>query len=253
MTNPDPNTAPYYELPLLGFDTETDGVNPLENHVITCNITYDFIDGRPNESNDWILKPQGEIPEGASDVHGITTEYAQEHGREPSEALYYIHEHLWAWESSGCPLVAFNAAYDCTILDAEWRRHGIQSKVKFDRVIDPFVIDKKAFPYRKGKRTLSRLAEVYMLTLDNAHSADADVLATLQLARKLPKAVKGLDLSLPLDSLHMQQVLWKAEQSKSLQDYFRSKEPDKEKKKLIVVNGDWPVQFEKTDEEEETN
>lgn len=238
------SVTPFQNLPLLGFDTETTGVNIKEDRVITCNITYSLTDGVFNP-NDWILQPSIDIPQGASDVHGITTEFAREYGQEPREALQEIHDHLAAWESYGLPLVAYNAAYDCSILTYEWARHGIKSVVRFNRVIDPFVLDKQAYPYRKGSRKLTRLAEIYGVDLgDAAHAADADVMATLQVARLMPHAFPKdkIDLDMPLDRLHAHQVLWKYEQAQSLQEYFRKKEKDDS----IIVNGEWPVIYGET-------
>lgn len=245
MTNPNPHLAPYYELPLLGFDTETDGIDVKNNHIITCNLTYSKLDGSFTPF-DWILKPVQDIPQEASDVHGITTEYALEHGQEPREALQAIHDHLVRWERFGLPLVAFNAAYDCSILTYEWARHGIESRVRFNRVVDPFVLDKHAAPFRSGGRKLTRLAEIYGVELgEAAHAADADVKATLELARLMPHAYekKTLDLDMPLDRLHAHQVIWKYEQAMGLQKYFRSKETDKAKREAIIVNGEWPVMY----------
>lgn len=246
--NPNPNTSPYYNLPLLGFDTETTGVDVKNNRVITCNLTYNTLDGNFTPY-DWLLKPTEDIPEDASNVHGITTEYATEHGQDPREGLQQIHDHLARWESYGCPLVAYNAAYDCSILTYEWARHGITSQVRFNRVVDPFVLDKQAAPYRKGGRKLTRLAEVYGVDLgDAAHAADADVKAVLEIARLMPHAFdkKKLDLDMPLDRLHAHQVIWKHQQAASLQEYFRSKEEDKSKRDSIIVNGEWPVIYGET-------
>jgi len=244
VTNPDPNTTPYYQLPLLGFDTETDGVDVKNSHVITCNITYSFLDGT-YQKNDWLLKPIVEIPQGASDVHGITTVYATENGMDPKEALQHIHDHLYSWESYGLPLVAFNAQYDCSLLHYEWIRHGIERKVKFNRVIDPFVLDKKVHPYRKkGTGTLTALAQYYMVDLDNAHSADADVMATLGIARHMPHAFERekLDLMQPVDKLHELQVQLKSEQAASFQKYLREKKGEKD----AIINGEWPVIYGET-------
>lgn len=245
MVDLDPNTTPYYQLPLLGFDTETDGVDVKNNHIITCNITYSMLDAS-FVKNDWLIKPQAPIPQGASDVHGITTEYAQTYGMEPREALQSIHDHLAAWQAHGLPIVAYNAAYDCSILTYEWARHGIESQVRFDRVIDPFVLDRVAFPYRKGTgaRKLGKIAEFYGVDLENAHAADADVEAVLWIARLMPRFFprEKLDLMVDVDTLHARQVEWKSQQAAELQKYFRGKGGKPE----AIVNGEWPVIYGET-------
>ena len=185
--------------PLLGFDTETTGVDPETDRLVTAALVL-RADGRTT-TRGWLVDPGVEIPAGASAVHGITTEHARTHGRPPAEALEEIAEELARAVVAGIPVVAFNAPFDLTLLDRELRRHGLRPLTErlagatrdgvegtADRppvrdfpVLDPLVLDRAVDRYRRGKRTLGVLCELYGLDTDPAtlHTAAADVVATL--------------------------------------------------------------------------
>ena len=88
----------------------------------------------------------------------------QAEGRPAAEVVREIVEKLAAEVARGVPVVAFNARYDLTMLDREARRHGIAPLTERGHellVIDPLIIDKQLDKYRKGKRTLTAVCEVY--------------------------------------------------------------------------------------------
>ena len=74
------------ELPIIGFDTETTGIRPDQDRLVTCSIVEVLPGGTINKSY-WLADPGVEIPERASAVHGITTAQAREHGRPVAEVL----------------------------------------------------------------------------------------------------------------------------------------------------------------------
>lgn len=225
-------TIPFYKSPLLTLDTETTGIDPLTDRVVTCNITYDYVDGTPPKVYDWLINPGVEIPQGASDVHGITNEIAKEYGQDPKIALENIKDHLEIWNDAKLPIVIYNARFDCSILLSEFSRYNIHYSHDFPCIIDPLVLDKALDKYRKGKRTLTASSEVYGVELDNAHSADADSMASVKIARAIGEK---FHIDAPWDEVHNQQRIWAEEQAASLQEYFRkSKDPN------AIVRGDWP-------------
>jgi DNA polymerase-3 subunit epsilon len=228
-------TQPYYEGPLLSLDTETTGTDPFTCSIVTCNMTYD-IPGEEPKIYDWLINPGVGIPEGASAVHGVTDEIAQQHGMDPIIGLTNIAEHLIAWSKYDLPIVVYNAPYDLTLLLAEFTRYSIEFDCDFNRVIDPLVLDKALDKYRKGKRQLALVAEHYGVVLNNAHSADADSMASVQIARAIGKKYK---LNMPVEEIHEKQKEFKKEQSESLQAYFRKSKNDPS----IIINSDWPVQL----------
>lgn len=229
-------TTPFYELPLLSLDTETTGVDPWTCSVVTCNMTYDTPGQEPYVC-DWLINPGVGIPEGASDVHGVTDEIAQKYGMPAEIGLASIAEHLNLWSDRGLPIVVYNASYDLTLLRTEFDRYGINCRNRFDRVIDPFVLDKQINKFVKGKgqRQLTPTAARYGIVLDNAHSADADSKATVMLARAIGKKYKIDD---PVEDIHAKQVEFKREQALDLQKYFRKSKNDDS----IIINTEWPYQ-----------
>lgn len=227
-------TIPFYELPLLSLDTETTGVDPWTCSVVTCNMTYDT-PGQEPYICDWLINPGVGIPEGAAAVHGITDEIAQTHGMPAEIGLASIAEHLNLWSDRGLPIVVYNASYDLTLLRCEFDRYGIDCRNDFSLVIDPLVLDKQLDKFRKGKRQLTVTAAHYGITLDNAHSADADSKASVAVARAIGKKYK---INSPVSEVHAKQIEFKKEQSVSLQAYFRKSKNDD----TIIINGEWPYQ-----------
>ena len=57
----------------IAFDTETTGVDTAEDRIVTAAAVL-FRDGEPQETRSWLIKVDVEIPERASEVHGITNE-----------------------------------------------------------------------------------------------------------------------------------------------------------------------------------
>lgn len=106
------------------------------------------------------------------------------------------------------PLVAFNARFDLEILEHELRRHQLPSLTErvsggVRPVIDPLVLDRAVDRYRKGKRTLGDLMDVYGIHEApdaDLHTAEVDVVATLDVlgalahahARALPDSLEEL-------------------------------------------------------------
>lgn len=210
----------------MGFDLETTGPDPETALIVTACVVVD-VPGAAPVAMDWLVNPGVDIPADATAVHGITTEHAREHGQPARAAVSRILEVL---RSQASPLVAFNAAYDFTVMDREARRHGF-GPLDPDVVVDPYVLDKQLDRYRRGKRTLTVMCEHYGVELTDAHNAGADALAAVGLVRAM-----GRRAAFPAtEVLHASQVGWRADQCASLADYFaRQGKPQ-------VVRGEWPV------------
>ena len=185
-----PATGPAWPFgPLLGFDTETTGVNPSQDRLVTAALirrTERPIGGDRQQSvTTWLADPGVEIPEAASAVHGVTTERARAEGRPVAEVLAEVSDLLVTAMAAGTPVVAFNASYDLTLMEAELARHDLPTmRSRLGRelgpIADPLVLDRAVDRYRKGKRRLGDLCEVYGVQVDEAlHTAEVDVIATL--------------------------------------------------------------------------
>ncbi|MBD2764589.1 3'-5' exonuclease [Kocuria sp. cx-455] len=224
--------APWTKLPRACFDLETTGRDPQTARIVTASVVLVAPDGAVLKEWEWLADPGVEIPEAAAAIHGISTEKARAEGQAASDVvaeLTTVLSELWA---DGTPVLAFNAAYDLTVLARECERHEIPVTRPFP-VLDPFILNKQVHRFRKGKRTLGALCEEYGVILDAAHTSAADALATERLATAM--AEKFVELQTAASELHQAQVGWAAEQAASLQEYFRRRDPD------AVVDGTWPV------------
>jgi DNA polymerase-3 subunit epsilon len=231
----------WVQMPMLGFDIESTGKSPHDDHVVTMCLHRDQ-PGHDAQTWDWLVDPGVEIPTEAAEIHGITTEHAREHGQDPAEALFEVSGQLALWMGHGFPVVAYNAPYDFTMLEAENRRHGLPTLAErldplpIGPIIDPLVIDKHVEKFRKGKRQLPVTAKYYGVPLDNAHSADADAAAAVGVARAvLAKHARQFD-GLSLGGLHQAQTHWRDEQMTSLRRYF-----DRQGTEHDGCDGSWPV------------
>jgi DNA polymerase-3 subunit epsilon len=222
---------------LAAFDIESTGVDPQNDRIVTATVSL-VGGGLPTESSSWLADPGVEIPAGAAQVHGITTEHAREHGRPPAEVVGEIVDMLATAIADDAPVVAFNARYDLTMLDREARRHGVTPLTERGlelHVIDPLIVDKQLDRYRKGKRTLTAVCAVYGVELSEqaAHAADADAIAAARVAWRMGERFDELHVG--LGELHAAQVTWAAEQAESLESYFRSQGRDE------TVEREWPI------------
>lgn len=218
------------------FDLETTGVNVDTSRIVSACIAILEPDGSVVARWDWLADPVIEIPEGASAVHGITTERARREGRRSAHVIAEIAQTLRVLEAFGMPLVVYNAPYDLTLLDRECRRHGIPPLISPSLVIDPLVIDKFVDRYRKGKRTLEVTAERYGVSLDDAHDAGSDAIAAGRVALALARAYPA-ELGMSPAELHALEAQWYEHQALSFQDYMRSVKGDER----FVADTGWPV------------
>ena len=214
---------------MLSFDLETTSANPLEARIVTSALVR--INGRDVTKEEMLADPGVEIPAEAAAVHGITTEYAREHGRPHDEVLAEtVAKIRTAWEE-GVSLVVYNAAYDLTVLGNLFEDFTVDGTV-----FDPYVIDKAMDPYRKGKRTLGAVCENYNITLDNAHEATADALASARVAWVLNKKFADRIAGVSGEELMEQQAVWYYEQQERLRKYFEGQGRD-----VSDISTSWPM------------
>ena len=220
------------ELPRATFDLETTGIDPKTARIVTASLVLVSPDGEVLRAGEWLADPGVEIPEQASAIHGITTEYAREHGKPAQQVAYEVAMALGSLFADGVPVIAFNAAYDFSVLHFELARYGYPPLTCYP-VLDPLVINKHVHKFKKGKRTLEVLASEYSVELENAHTSKDDALAAERLLTAM--SFEYEEIEQPATALHEQQITWAAEQAAELQDYFNriGKQAD--------VSGAWPV------------
>ena len=159
--------------PIVFFDLETTGVNIAQDRIVEISILKVFPNGN-KESKTWLVNPEIEIPEEVVAIHGITNERVvneptfKELAKEISQLI------------EGCDLAGFNSnRFDIPLLAEELLRCDIDFDMK-NRV----AVDVQVIYHKKEQRTLSAAYEFYCnKSLDNAHSAEADTLATYEILK----------------------------------------------------------------------
>jgi len=186
----------------LFFDTETTGlpinwkasvqeVNNWPRMVQIAWILYDANGNRIDEK-DFIIKPEGfSIPDDATRVHGISTEYAMDTGQDLGFVLKLFSEKI---ETAGI-LIAHNMSFDEKIVGAEFIRKNIQNKLFQKNRICTMKesTDYCQIPGHYGYKwpKLSELhIELFGEDFEEAHNAAVDINATAKCFWKM----KGLEV-----------------------------------------------------------
>ena len=219
------------------FDLETTGVDVASDRIVTAHVGLLDASGAVLSARDWLADPGVEIPEGAAAIHGISTAHAREHGRPAADVIVEVVAAVRGLLDAGIPVVAYNAPYDFSLLKYEALRHRIDPIVDPFPVIDPLVVDKAYDRWRRGKRTLSVVAEHYAVRLDGAHEASADAVAAGRVAQALGERYAAW-LPDTAQELHTRQIAWARAQAASLTEYFIQigrLDPDER------LDGSWPI------------
>ncbi len=158
------------EKPLIFFDLETTGINIANDRIVEISIVKLLPDGT-QEIKTRKVNPQMPIPKGASEVHGI---YDDDIKDEPT--FEQIAKSLLGYMSD-CDVAGYNVLkFDIPLLIKEFERADMKYSVDGVDVIDVFNIFCKKEP-----RTLTAAYKMYCKKdLEDAHSAEADTLATLE-------------------------------------------------------------------------
>lgn len=175
--------------PIVFFDLETTGVNIATDRIVEISILKVFPNGN-KESKTWLVNPEIEIPQGATDVHGITNEKVV---TEPTfkELAVKVSEMI-----TGCDLAGFNSnRFDIPLLAEELMRAGIDFDMQNRKAIDVQVIF-----HKKEQRTLGAGYQFYCgKELEGAHGAEADTNATYEIL--LAQVEKYDDIGNSVDAL----------------------------------------------------
>jgi DNA polymerase-3 subunit epsilon len=220
---------------LAVFDLETTGIDIDTCRIVTAHVGVIGVDGEVLEQRQWLVDPGVEIPTAATLIHGVSTERARLEGLAAVQAVAEIIGALREVASRGLPIVAYNAAYDLSVLHREAERYGHEAFRGPGYVVDPLVIDKAVDRYRRGKRTLTAACEHYGVELLAAHDAGADAIAAGRVAQAIARAFPEL-AACAVAELHARQVDWCREQAEGYQQWRRQNgEPE------FTTSGAWPI------------
>jgi DNA polymerase-3 subunit epsilon len=175
--------------PLVFFDLETTGTDPSTDKIVELSALRIAPDGG-REKRSRRVNPERPIPPGATEVHGIRDEDVK---NEP--AFRQIARSFLDWLEDA-DLAGFNVCrFDLILLDRELRECGLDLRAGERRVIDAMTIF-----HRKERRDLTAAVRFYLgRDHEDAHSADADVAATVEVLDEqleryedLPRSVEEL-------------------------------------------------------------
>ena len=159
--------------PLVFFDLETTGINITRDRIVEISVLKDHPNGK-EETKTRRINPEMPIPPESTAIHGITDDDVKDCPTFKQVAKSF------ADLLEGCDMAGFNSSrFDVPMLTEEFLRAGVDfdtSKRKF--------IDVQIIFHRKEQRTLEAAYTFYCnKKLENAHSAEADVVATYEVLK----------------------------------------------------------------------
>lgn len=209
---------------MLAFDLETTGVDRFSDLPVSFALIW-VRRGRVRQVQASLVDPGREIPAGATAVHGISTARAKAEGLPLADAVQQVADALLRASVQQVPIVGMKLDFDLTMIDALYRQlHGrhLEDDGFCGPVIDALVLDRHYDRYRKGKRTLSDLCGHYGVTIEHAHDASSDALATVGIVRAMCRRYPMLRRTVPR-ALHAAQVEWHREWAESFDEWRRRK------------------------------
>ncbi|WNM18929.1 3'-5' exonuclease [Flavobacterium capsici] len=159
--------------PICFFDLETTGIDVAKDRIVEIAIFKVFPNGN-KESKTWLVNPTIPIPFQATAVHGITNEKVANEPtfKELSGQIYNM--------IKDSDLAGYNSdRFDIPLLAEELLRADVDFDMK-NRVS----VDVQTIFHKKEERTLSAALKFYCnQSLENAHSAEADTMATYEILK----------------------------------------------------------------------
>ena len=194
----------------LVFDTETTGlprnykapISDSENWPRAVQIAWQLHDewGKIIEHKDYLITPDNyTIPYDSERIHGISTELAQERGKN----IHFIFEEFNNVISQAKYIVGQNIDFDINIMGAEFYRYGVANNLANLPVLDTCTEITatlcKLPGGRGGKFKLPTLTELHQFLFGvpfaEAHNATADVEATASCFFELIRRGEGFSSS----------------------------------------------------------
>ncbi|MYU31895.1 3'-5' exonuclease [Streptomyces sp. SID8358] len=215
----------WFDGPLAAFGTETTGADVEEDRIVSAALVIQDTTGGRFRVTRWLVSPGIPVPAGATEIHGLTDDHLQRNGRWPAPVMEELARALAEQCAVRRPLVVMDAPFGLTLLDRELRRHRASSLAGYlgDQplcVLDPRVLDGHLDRYRKGRRALDDLLELYGVELDGTRGAAADAAASLELVRALGRRFSARLERLSPAELHTLQARWHAAQARGTQAWF---------------------------------
>ena len=171
--------------PILFFDIESTGLNVATDRIVEISAVKVMPDGK-HETKTRRINPTIPISPEAQAVHGISNEDVAD-----CPTFKQIAKSFAQW-MSGCDIAGYNSIkFDIPLLAEEFLRAGVEFDFRKRRLVDVQNIF-----HKMEQRTLSAAYKFYcQKDLENAHSAEADTLATYEILKaqldKYPETLKN--------------------------------------------------------------
>ena len=159
--------------PICFFDLETTGIDVARDRIVEISIFKIYPNGT-KESKTWLVNPTIPIPPQSTVVHGISDEKV---ANEPTFDALASQVHNMIKDSD---LAGFNSdRFDIPLLAEELLRAGVDFDMK-----NWVSVDVQTIFHKMEERTLSAAFKFYCgQSLENAHSAEADTMATYEILK----------------------------------------------------------------------
>ncbi|WP_276132206.1 3'-5' exonuclease [Polluticoccus soli] len=176
--------------PIIFFDLETTGTDAAKDRIVELALVKLLTDGTRDKYVKRI-NPGMPIPASSTAIHGISDEDVKD-----CPHFKQIAKDLFEW-MKGCDLGGYaSSKFDIPLLAEEFLRAGVN--VDFT---DRHMIDVQQIFFKMESRTLSAAYNFYCdKTLENAHSAEADIMATIEVLEA--QLDRYNDLSHEVKALH---------------------------------------------------
>ena len=238
----------------LAFDTESSGPNPRTDRLVTAYLglvdlsvpPVPYPPG-PIREQEWVCLPEWgfEMPAEAAEVNGYSTRRLHlEAEGSTADAVEQIIAIIVGetdpdTHTEPVPIVAYNAAFDMTLLYHEALRAGIDpSPLERVFVLDPYVMWKRLDPKRRGGRKLTDAVHAYHLHFPDGayHTARFDAMAASAVMSKQLR--NDLNVGMPIDVIHEGLRGWYRDQTIEFIRFKRATNP------AFTASLDWPIQKE---------
>jgi DNA polymerase-3 subunit epsilon len=157
--------------PIAFIDLETTGISITQDRIVEIAVIKISTDGS-RQIKRKLIQPGIPIPESSSAVHGITDEMVKD-----APTFKQVANEFKQFMDN-CDIGGYNSnRFDIPMLMEEFLRAGIEFPIENRKFLDA----QKIF-HKMEERTLSAAYKFYcMKTLEEAHSAEADAMATFEI------------------------------------------------------------------------
>lgn len=193
---------------LIIFDTETTGLPPARHTPLISTARWPYIvqlsyviyDTETNciiKSVDTLIKlqPGIDIPEESTNIHGITQEMCQKHGRNIKEVLLEFNDALL----QGDKLIAHNVQFDKNMLTVEYIRNKLTNNFVYNNISIPefctmlnsielcslYRTNSSGRQYKKYPKLVELHETLFNEIPNGLHNAMADVIVCLRCYYKM--------------------------------------------------------------------